>query len=57
MSNFEKKSQKTSITTLQKQSLKTTKNPNQSFKTPSINSFILQAKKITANTWLNLQKI
>ena len=27
------------------------------FKPPSINSFILQAKKITANTWLNLQKI
>jgi len=33
------------------------KNPNQKFKPPSINSFILQAKKITANTWLNLQKI
>jgi len=60
MSNFEKKAKKLllspSKTIPQKQSLKTTKNPNQSLN-PSINSFILQAKKINANTWLNLQKI
>ena len=53
MSNFEKKSQKTSITTLQKQSLKTTKNPNQSLNPhQSIHSYYKQKKSLQILGWI-----
>ena len=56
MSNFEKKDPK-NLLLPPKKTIPQNHKSKSKFKPLSINSFIQQAKKITANTWLNLQKI